>query len=585
MIFRRNSMSTKQSTTPFPWRQLIILSLCRICEPIAFMSIFPYSYFMLKSFNVDERYLGWYVGLVTAAFAFAECLAGPFWGRLSDRIGRKPVLLTGLLGTGISMLLFGFATNLWTALIARAVGGLLNGNIGVLTTTVAEVVTVEAHQPRAFAIMPFVWCLGTIVAGVLGGTLAEPVKSYPGYFKAGGLFDRYPYLLPNLVCTGVVIFSFNVGLFFLGETHEDKLNRKDVCLSVGNRFLALFSVNVKLPCEEEPQALDEKDEKDERCMGYSANSRFLPNISAPCSAQSSVIGNGCKDIKNPSWLKGFTRQVLYVVVSVGFLAFHTITFEQLMPVLFSMPESTTRPELPFKFVGGFALSTTTIGIILSCQGVLQMLAQIFLFEAVSARLGSLMTFRIVAFGYPLLYFCVPYLALLPTTLRGLGIFLVLVCKVTGQALSYPSLNIMLANATDKRVLGTVMGVSSSAASLARALGPMLAGLIQAEGLKIGYSGFSWWWCSIVSVVGVVVSLKLEDTGSRNKSRNKSRWQRSGDGSDEEEALLPENYEYGSLASRLVPDAGSTIGDDAESCVSTLVGDEDNHTATEAGSKC
>lgn len=136
---------------------------------------------MVKSFGItDAREIAVYTGLVTSIFAIAEFSASIFWGWLSDRVGRKPVLLTGLAGTGVSMLMFGFAHNLPMALVARALGGFLNGyvagidatldlcefpltchsNIGVILTTVGEVVTVEAHQSRAFSIIPFVWCLG-----------------------------------------------------------------------------------------------------------------------------------------------------------------------------------------------------------------------------------------------------------------------------------------------------------------------------------------------------------------------------------------------------------------------------------------
>lgn len=93
------------------------------------MSIFPYIYYMIVSFNItsDNRQISVYAGLVTSAFAFAEFSTGVIWGKLSDRIGRKPVLLFGLLGTFFSMLVFGFATNLPVALLGRALGGLLNG--------------------------------------------------------------------------------------------------------------------------------------------------------------------------------------------------------------------------------------------------------------------------------------------------------------------------------------------------------------------------------------------------------------------------------------------------------------------------
>lgn len=93
------------------------------------MSIFPYSYYMVVSFNVttDDRQISVYAGMITSAFAFAEFSTGVLWGKLSDRVGRKPVLISGLAGTLLSMLLFGFAPSLPVALLGRALGGLLNG--------------------------------------------------------------------------------------------------------------------------------------------------------------------------------------------------------------------------------------------------------------------------------------------------------------------------------------------------------------------------------------------------------------------------------------------------------------------------
>ncbi len=84
---------------------------------------------MVKGFNMtdDDDKISFYAGMVTSCFAFAEFSTGFMWGRLSDKIGRKPVLLIGMAGTGLSVLIFGFAPNLTVALFARALGGLLNG--------------------------------------------------------------------------------------------------------------------------------------------------------------------------------------------------------------------------------------------------------------------------------------------------------------------------------------------------------------------------------------------------------------------------------------------------------------------------
>jgi MFS family permease len=95
------------------------------------MSIFPYIYYMIQDFNItdDSNKISVYAGMVTSAFTLAEFSTGVLWGRLSDKIGRKPVLLFGLLGTALSVLVFGFAPSLPVALFARALGGLLNGYV------------------------------------------------------------------------------------------------------------------------------------------------------------------------------------------------------------------------------------------------------------------------------------------------------------------------------------------------------------------------------------------------------------------------------------------------------------------------
>ena len=214
---------------------LTAIALCRICEPIAFMSIFPYIYYMIESFHItdNDKRIALYAGMVTSAFAFAEAISSSIWGRLSDKFGRKLILLSGLAGTGLSMLVFGFAQSLPIALIARALGGLLNGNIGVLQTTVAEVVKNEKHQGVGFALMPTIWCVGSVIGATLGGSLADPVRSYPGLFRPGTILDRFPYLLPNLVCAFVVVIGIVVGILFLEETHDDMQDKKDIGLEIG----------------------------------------------------------------------------------------------------------------------------------------------------------------------------------------------------------------------------------------------------------------------------------------------------------------------------------------------------------------
>ena len=88
---------------------------------------------------------------------------------LSDLYGRKPIVLCGILGTISATLAFGFSKSFLQALIARTVAGLLNGNVSVIRTMVADTVLERAHQARAFSGMPFVGNAGSILGPVLGG--------------------------------------------------------------------------------------------------------------------------------------------------------------------------------------------------------------------------------------------------------------------------------------------------------------------------------------------------------------------------------------------------------------------------------
>ncbi|KAM6521002.1 hypothetical protein FSOLCH5_005780 [Fusarium solani] len=133
----------------FPAMQLFLLAIVRLAEPIALTSIFPYAWALVKDFQIgDESQASVYSGILISAFSLAEAAMGMYWGGLSDRIGRKPVLIIGSGGTIISMLTVGLASNFWVALFGRCLGGLLNGNIGVIQTMVGELIRKREHERK-----------------------------------------------------------------------------------------------------------------------------------------------------------------------------------------------------------------------------------------------------------------------------------------------------------------------------------------------------------------------------------------------------------------------------------------------------
>ncbi|KAK8051977.1 hypothetical protein PG993_003362 [Apiospora rasikravindrae] len=509
---------------PFPRRQMLVLAICRICEPIAFMGIFPYVYYMVKDFHITEDHnkISFYAGLVTSAFTFAEFSTGFLWGRLSDRVGRKPVLLTGLIGTALSVLIFGFAQNLWVALAARAIGGLLNGNMGVLQSTVTELVTAKEHRPRAFTMMPIVWCIGSIIGPMIGGALAKPCETYPNLFAEGSIWDAYPYLLPNLFSAFVVLVGVITGFLFLEETHYEKKRQQDHGVELGNWLIAKASkvCSWRTDAEQDSKFATASEYQpllapEEQLPGYRttenspANSPRI-NTVRPVVEQPETL-NLDEVTANATNSKKFTRPVLLNVAAFGILAFHTMTFDSLLPT-FLATEAPNPPKpmvLPFKFVGGFGFSTAETGVLMSGQGIYSMLINAFLVPFAIGRLGHLRVFQLVAVAYFALYLVTPYLVLLPDNLRMVGICFIIVWKSTFSSLAYPSNAMLTADAApSQKALGTINGVAASTASLCRALAPAVSGMLYAFGLDTGYSGLAWWFSALVTIAGAFLALRI-----------------------------------------------------------------------------
>lgn len=481
------------------------------------MSLFPYSYRMIQSFDItqDETKLGVYSGLLITAFAFAEFSTGMLWGRVSDKVGRKPVLIMGLVGTAISMICFGFSKNLWTAIISRALGGLLNGNVGVLQTTVAELVQKKEHQPRAYSIMPFVWCLGSIIGPAMGGALAMPCESYPSLFPRGGLFDEYPFLLPNLVCVIILLFGITNGVLFIEETHPELKYKRDRGRVVGQYLLTSFCfTDTCQKAYDDKTALATQETENlthEPPPGY-RSTESSPRLGSTLAPQISSDVESAQKTENKGLNATFTRQVILVIIGYGILAFHSVSFDALMPVLLSEAPSQEPSKMPFKFTGGFGMSTRDIGFMIAVQGIYSMIAQLFFFPIIIRKIGTLTAFRTVMLVWPALYFLVPYLVLLPHKIQQMGIYAALLTKITFHVIAFPSNAILLANAArSKSVLGTINGVAASTACLCRAFGPTITGSIHSAGLNLGYNGFAWWAGGIVCAIGALEAYFISDT--------------------------------------------------------------------------
>ncbi|KAL7814634.1 MFS general substrate transporter [Trichoderma aethiopicum] len=512
----RASDDRDDSKRPVSWSelprkdQLFIITMARMSEPLVQTSLQAYMFYQLKWFNpsLPDSTISSQAGVLHASFTAAQFLTAMLWGRIADskRVGRKTVLLIGLLGTSVSCLGFGFSTTFWQALLFRTIGGATNGNIGVMRTMISEIIREKKYQPRAFLLLPMTFNIGVIIGPILGGILSDPAGSYPGLFGNIDFFVKFPYAAPNIVSFFFLV-SAAVAVWLGLEETLDALRDgpPDLGTRLGKRLLVKYRKRFGTTPEAE---------------GYSA---------VPASDVELRGGEGQTATKKSTkrytqrlpFRRIFTRNVLVTLVAQFFLTFHVGTFNSLWFVFLSTPTSDRKVQLPFWFTGGVGLQPRSVGMAMAILGFIGINMQLFLYPNISARLGTLKSWRLFLLFFPVAYFLVPYLSVVPSTtpppgpktgpLIWIAICCVLFFQVTGRTFALPSQVILVNNCSPHpSVLGTVHGLGQSVSSAARTIGPMVGGVVYGFGLNKGIIGLVWWGLSSVAVCACLTSLVVKE---------------------------------------------------------------------------
>ncbi len=127
------------------------------------------------------------IGLLFASYSICQLLATPILGNLSDRYGRRPILLLSLLGTVVSFVLLAIANSLWLLFASRIIDGLSGGNISTARAYISDV-TEKEERAQAFGLIGAAFGLGFIFGPALGGLLGKLSYSAPAWAAAGLAF-------------------------------------------------------------------------------------------------------------------------------------------------------------------------------------------------------------------------------------------------------------------------------------------------------------------------------------------------------------------------------------------------------------
>jgi hypothetical protein len=330
---------------------------------------------------------------------------------------------------------------------------------------------------------------------------------------------HWPYALPNLV-SATFLFSAATGLFLgLEETHEILRHRPD-----RGRRIGAYLVRMVLR-HKDHQAYDAVPTSES--PDTPVNRADDIEMQTPLQASRDTIRRRKRLPISRIW----TKNVIITLTAHATLAFHVGTFNNLWFIFLSTPRfNPEHPQpadhlyqsLPFGFTGGLAMPPARIGLALSIMGIIGIFIQLILYPAWTAKLGLVRSYRFSIMLFPIAYFLVPYLAMLPSStlpplpangpLVWIGVTCVLAIQVMARTFALPATNILVNNSCPHpTVLGTFHGIAQSISSASRTIGPAFAGWLYGRGLIWGVVGTGFWFLGAAALVNNFAGCFVQDS--------------------------------------------------------------------------
>ncbi|KAL5526129.1 hypothetical protein ACEPAG_7467 [Sanghuangporus baumii] len=444
--------SQAQRRTPLPTSQIVALLFVQLSEPVTSQAIYPFINELIKELDItggDERKAGYYAGLLESLFFACEALTVLFWSRLSDSVGRRPILLVGFTGLSISMICFGLSRTFPWLGYSRCLAGLLNGYSGVIKSMMGEI-TDSSNMAQAFAYIPAVWSVGAMLGPFIGGQLSHPAERFPWAFTRSPFWKEYPLFLPCLVAALFPMASSIVVFLFLQEPphlNERQVHQVDnsgghsVPLSLENQYIVIDEVEVVL----------------------------------------------------------LTRPVLVAVLNYALLSLIDIAFVSVEPLFYA-----TSIRL-----GGLGLSPPTIGSLLGLYGLTMGIFQLLSFEKFHDWLGAKTLLILTLFANAPIYMLFPMINLFARTyvlssLTWVALcFQYCLCVFSDMSEGCAFIFVTLA-APNKRSLGAVNGLVAAVTATIHAIGPATATSLFAASIE--YNLLNGLLVYIVAIGVVILAL-------------------------------------------------------------------------------
>ncbi|ODH52670.1 hypothetical protein GX48_01155 [Paracoccidioides brasiliensis] len=511
---------SSMAESPLPTGQMAILAFISLCEQTALNSISPYLPQMAASFpSVRHDQVGMYVGIIASAFALAQFATNFFWGWLSDRIGRKPVILSGAILTAACFLAFGFCKTLWQAILVQALMGLVNGNQGVVATCLGEI-TDRSNQSRAFTYLPVIYGIGGIIGPIVGGLLVS---------NASQVNDDYPYLTPNLVSAAVLTLEFVLTFIYLDESLENASTFPEI----GKRVRDLFSWLWQFTSSSRPTYLRSQGSSYRHHSDSAIRQTHHTESGDETDADADSVSENSplfhpRDYSNGLDRDGvFNRDTILLLLTYLIFALSNVAFNSLYPIFAEAPPPTGR-----------GLQPHDIGLSLAFAGVVTIIFQIFIFGRLRDKMGNKWSYRASLLGFVISFLLLPFVGYKDTAapngeisksyiFLAIEVCAVLLVKTVATVGGLTSALLLITNsAPNNQVLGSLNGLAQTLSAAGRTVGPFLSGSLFTLATRIKPKGeaMAFGIFGGVAFIGFLLSFgirscNMEATGFRDSDDN------------------------------------------------------------------
>jgi multidrug resistance protein len=374
--------------TPSSRTRLGILFLTVFIDLVGFGIVLPLLPFYARRFGAS----GTEVGLLITVYSVAQLLLAPIWGRISDRVGRRPILIIGLVGSAISYFAFAWAGTLAMLFLSRVLGGIGGATVPVAQAYIADITPPERRAGN-LGLVGAAFGLGFIFGPALGGSLAPISPAAPG-------------LAAGFVC-------------------------------LANALLAIILLPESLPAEE----------------------------------------RAARALARPSLRLDDFRVALREPLAARIL---------LLTFLFTTAFAAMQPTFPLFGAMRFGLQESKVGYLFAFQGTVSAIMQGGLVRRLVPALGEARLIQLSGLPFIAGLLTIAYAPSVAILLAGLALLAV------GFGGTLPSMVSLLSRVAPVQLQGSVLGIGQSVGSLARVVGPFLAGVVfDLKGIAWPYIGGAW----------------------------------------------------------------------------------------------